>query len=159
MTVWGWGVDLSTTAISIAGLSDTGKARWITAEFASGEAGARRLAYGRHATIEVAHAFGRNPFHRPSAIVVEDPRVGQVNMPLLTMFGVVLEAMYSATRAPVLEMGSSSWKAEVIGNGGAKKPRVMAEAIELGYTGSIQDEADALCIAKAALRRAVAACA
>jgi len=71
--------------------------------------------------------------------------------------GVIMLAAARATGAVVeAQRSPASWKAGALGrgHGRAKKPEILAWArAECGYTGDLQDEADALGIAVDASRR------
>ena len=86
-------------------------------------------------------------------IVVENPMTRHNHFMLVAAAGVVIEALYTQLRCPVLELGIQKWKKEVIGNGNASKDAITAHAARLGNLGPVQDEADALCLAVAALNR------
>jgi Holliday junction resolvasome RuvABC endonuclease subunit len=82
-------------------------------------------------------------------VVVERPGTRFGGATLMGSYGVLVEAARSVLPCPVLTLASGEWKRHALGNGAAKKADVMAGARLLGYTGGIQDVADAVCIAEA----------
>lgn len=151
---WAWGVDVSTKRVAIGAINPQGETHTVKADIDPELVGAVRLAALRRAARTAAWELGRITSSRPSAILVEDANVGVgTNKPLIQAVGVVLEALAYENTCPILEIPIGTWKKDSIGNGAAKKDRVMSHAVELGFRGDTQDEADALCIAEAALRR------
>jgi Holliday junction resolvasome RuvABC endonuclease subunit len=167
---WGWGVDVRTGALAFAALSTDGQLRtWpIDLSEASGLRGAARLTASR--ALILSH-FGRRVAPTPTVIIVENPTIARTDFRLITLTGVVMEALASAYACPILELTSGQWKKEVIGHGHADKDMIMEHAERrLGYTPPAfstartkklrdeadklrQDLADATCIARAALNR------
>lgn len=166
---WAWGVDVRTGFLAFAALSTAGELRTAgldLSEEAKGR-GAARLAATRQALLR-GLPFG---LPAPTAIVVENPTVARTDFRLLTLTGVVMEALASVFACPILELTSGQWKKEVVGCGNADKGQVMRHAVErLGYVPAPvstaatrtqrdiedaprQDKADAACVARAALNR------
>lgn len=150
-----WGVDVSTRRVAAASIDAAGAARWTHTNIPD-DRGAQRLASIARSTRALALEFA-DPWasRAPTLIFVEDANVGpSSNKPLVQAVGVVMASLQAACRCVVMEVPIGSWKKESLGNGAAKKDQVMEFARgELGYTGCVQDEADALCLALAASRR------
>lgn len=96
--------------------------------------------------------------HLPTAVFIERVR-GKYPKDALVMAVGVIEAVtwtmldeISEHPTSIFELSPGEWKSHAVGNGGAKKPAVMAWAREHGYQGKVQDEADALGIACAGSR-------
>jgi Holliday junction resolvasome RuvABC endonuclease subunit len=92
----------------------------------------------------------------PALVVVEQPFAGGRHVPheSLHMLGVVLATLWGSLgmSAEVMMLSPTVWKSRALGKGRgfAKKPEIMQWAREAcGYTGSLEDEADALGIATA----------
>lgn len=153
MTKWAWGVDVRTGLLAVGALSGDREARWWSLD--TGEAGravgAARLSGIRGRWLDVLLDVPADL--RPTAVIVENPTIVRTDFRLLTLCGVVMEAIYTAYGCPVLELTVGEWKKEVVGKGNAGKPEVLERARMLGYRGDSQDEADALCMAQAALAR------
>jgi Holliday junction resolvasome RuvABC endonuclease subunit len=94
----------------------------------------------------------------PVAVYVEQP-VGRTPNPALMMaageIATTLRVALSGVHTHPVEVflvTPPTWKRPVVGNGNAGKDACMARAVELGYRGDVQDEADAVCIAEACLQ-------
>lgn len=153
MTKWAWGVDVRTGLLAVGALSWDEGARWWSLD--TGEAGrargAARLSGIRAKFMDSLAEI--EPNMRPTVVIVENPTVVRTDFRLLTLCGVVMEAIYTSYGCVVLELTSSQWKKETVGRGNAGKPEVLERARQLGYLGNLQDEADALCMAHSALAR------
>lgn len=150
MTDWAWGVDVSTKLVAIGAVASGHAPQWWSMKVpdAATLRGAQRLSSMRSTLMA-----SMIPLPAPSAIVVEDPIIARYDFRLVSAMAVVYEALHARYRCPVLELRSGTWKKDVIGCGTAGKLHVMDYARALGYDGRIQDEADALVIAKAAQMR------
>lgn len=88
----------------------------------------------------------------PDAIVVEQPSGTFDNLPLKYATGVILAAAAKYGYATTLTSGQ--WRKIAFGNGGMKSAAAKAAAVELaktlGYNGSSEDTAEAICLALAA---------
>lgn len=85
----------------------------------------------------------------PSAIMVEQPSGRFVNLSLSYATGVILRAAEIYLPTLVVTTPSPQWKKTIGLKGNAGKPETMAYAQRFGYEGDIEDEADAICIARA----------
>lgn len=150
---WAWGVDVSTTRIAIGAIADDGA--WWTMHRDIEEKGARADGVRLAALWSLTRAMASEqpPHLRPDVVIVENPMTRHNHFYLVASAGVAIHALHSTLYRPVLELGIQKWKKEVVGNGNASKEAITAFAAEVGYLGSVQDEADALCIAHAGLTR------
>ena len=150
---WVWGVDVSTRRVAVGKFSSKKTVRWESRDIPQDARGAQRLARIRRATVDLC----QQPVGlQPRLVLVEDANVGAAaNKPLLQAVAVVFEAVFATLRCEVREVPVGTWKKATIGRGNAQKPEVMAFARGLGYTGDLQDEADALVIASMALGEAM----
>lgn len=143
---WYVGIDPSSRAVGLAALHEGGELRH----------------QALHATGDVADRFVwlRSEIRRwlaPLAdlgvmcVVIEDPATHHAGSTLRASLGVTLEAtrsMLPDTAVHVLK--STEVKRLALGNGAGKKADLMIGARLLGYTGTSQDVADAICCADAA---------
>lgn len=141
-----WGVDASTLRVSIA--VDAGPPIALTKSFTKTRTPTARLAVIWHETREVALQLALS--HPPARVVVEQPSGKFANPPLMYATGVIQAALVDALDVPLSLIAVSKWKAASVGHGGAKKPQILAWAQRRGYTGRLEDEADALGVAVAA---------
>ena len=113
-----------------------------------------RLAAIRRAVRQVDWLVARRIGGRSSAILVEDARVGPgSNKELIQAVGVTLEALAYENTCPILEIPIGTWKREAVGRGNATKEECWGAAVAVGGRPANQDEADAICVAVAALGR------
>jgi hypothetical protein len=146
------GCDISTRKIAVAGIREDGSLVTRALELSPEARGARRLVGAR---LTAYAAFGGHA-GEACACIVENPLNRRPNMQLLGVAFVVIEAAQAAMPGcVVMDAHVGTWKKEALGDGrgGADKAEVMAHAVGLGYTGTDQDVADALCMADAAWGR------
>lgn len=148
-----WGFDPSTKRISLARLEPTHDDEeptaltWSTLSLSQAN-GLHRL--GR-AYADISAWLPRDG--APAAIYVEQPFAGKiehVHPQSYFMVGVLLAALGNAYPLAQIEtVTPAQWKAAALGKGHgfAKKPEIFAWAQQLGYSGAIEDEADAIGIA------------
>ena len=106
----------------------------------------------------------RDDYGMPAAIYLEqpfagsdkpNPKTGKVHRPPVVSYyyvALVLCALGHLFAEPEVQMiGATSWKARALGTGHgfADKDEIMRWAQSIGYTGKLQDEADAIGIATA----------
>lgn len=143
---WYIGVDPSSVRVGLAAIHENGELRHQVL----------------HATGDVADRFVwlRSEIRRwltPYAdmgvmcVVIEDPDMHLAGSVVRASLGVVLEATRSMLPDTVVHvLKSTEVKRHALGNGAGKKADLMAGARLLGYAGSSQDAADAVCCADAA---------
>ena len=147
-----WGCDVGGRGVAVAMVSDDApdvtKTLSVTAP-----PGARRLALLHDHVRALVRGWADD--YPPLTVWVEAP-TGRFHNPALDhATGVVLAAMWGALHnlylhpVPVGPIPVGVWKDLAVGNGAAKKDDVMAWAVQRGYTGGLQDVADALGIAVA----------
>lgn len=139
-----WGVDPSTRRVSIAW---AGREQGVaTQSFNARLQGGERLWHIYSATYRLARQLPA-----PDRILVEQP-FGH-NVPPISQWAMatIMTACWRATGAPAHPIPVPSWKLRAVGRGNANKHDVMTWARQNGYTGTLQDEADAWAIAHAAL--------
>lgn len=144
--VFVWGIDVSTKAVDLCVRRLGADAEWDTATLTGSPDRPRAFAYAlREIDVMVKSWAALRP---PTVVVVEDPYVkfGDQSY-MIGVLALTLGLVHARTRAPVHAVASATWKA-TCGDGGAKKPQVMAWAQDLGYEGDRQDLADATCIAE-----------
>ena len=145
------GVDPATTRIAVA--DETGRCAYV--DVPRGEDGARRMAKIHSATQKIVHEFIGDDC--PEVCFVESP-AGHVHPSLWQAFGVIGAAVWVTLSTvelfpvSVLAIGPTEWKRVLLDNGAASKAQIMEWARAEGYEGRVQDEADALGIARAGLR-------
>lgn len=151
-----WGVDPSTLRVAVGVVKPYTAAGdrlvWDTLSLEQRDRGARRL---RWAHRELVPWFGVwADEHPPQFVLVEQPFGKHVHPESYFMVGVVLAAVAEAVgdRVPVGTCSPPEWKKLALGagRGGADKEQVLVWARAAGYTGGLQDEADAVAIATAA---------
>lgn len=146
------GVDVSTRRIAVGWVSSDGDVGAVSADVDPKLRGAQRLAEVRLAAWSAAAAANLRA-GAPHLVVVEDANVGSAtNKPLIQAVGVVLEAL-SDYPCPILELPIGTWKKLALGNGAAKKGAIWEGALAWGARPDNQDEADAVMIAVAGLRK------
>lgn len=147
-----WGIDPSTVRMSVGILLPDGTARAETLSLPSGTDTHR---FSR--AYEELYPFlsGLARVRPPRAVSVEQPFAKGRNVPPVSqqMVGVLMAAVGAVLPATPIDLISPpSWKARALGKGHgmAKPPEYLAWAQqELGYAGSLEDEAAALGIAVA----------
>jgi hypothetical protein len=163
-----WGVDPSTTRVSVAYVWREGARGVRTVPFARVEGPARLseiYAQTRFIAADlVTTRFGAFP--TPGLVLVEQPSGKMENPNLSYAVGVIQAALYDGLysalgRAAQIETCTSSWwKKRACGRGNLYKPKrgdpepygVLTWARQNGYAGASWDEADAFGIAEAARR-------
>ncbi|CAA9323168.1 MAG: hypothetical protein AVDCRST_MAG68-2088 [uncultured Gemmatimonadetes bacterium] len=86
------------------------------------------------------------------ACVVERPSTRHTNASLMASYGVLLEAARSTLKCPVIVLGPAELDRLIKAPPApSRKERLVLHARLLGWTGTSQDEADALAAADAAL--------
>lgn len=165
-----WGVDPGTLRVSIAWRDAAGENTGATTRsFPRFPDGGERLIHIHRETRQLAYdltaaAYGETPAAgRPGFVWVELP-AGKPNPQLAYAVGVIQAAVYSGIHAAigrsvtVEDVPSSTWKKTATGRGdaGSKRRGGKAEIVqwarENGWTGTVEDEADAWGIALAASR-------
>lgn len=146
MKTWSLGVDVSTKLLAFGAVSSDGDCKW----WALPVGGADTAQRFRSAHRQI---MGAGFPVRPTCAIVEDPKVRTHCFALIGMAGVVMGALSARLDCPVMELQTTKWKKGVVGHGHASKDMVLVHARSLGYRGNSQDEADAVCIAAAGLRR------
>ena len=145
-----WGFDVSTRRISMGVLSADGSVAARTLSIEQGDPH-KRLAYALREVIP----WLRVP-EAPALVGVEQPfgaSMNRVDPQSFYMVGIVLAAVgvVAPAATEVLMLPPQSWKSRSVGHGRAKKHEIMAWAREQhGYTGSLEDEADAIGVTIAA---------
>lgn len=149
-----WGVDPSTLRVAVAAVRPWKEGQapvtWATLSLQQLDRGARRL---RMAHDELASWFAHwVECYPPGFVLVEQPFGRNVHPQSYFMVGVVLAALASVVNCPVDVCSPPEWKKLGLGagRGGAEKFEILDWARDAGYTGSLQDEADAVGIATAA---------
>jgi Holliday junction resolvasome RuvABC endonuclease subunit len=84
-----------------------------------------------------------------TSILVEQPSGRFVNLSLSYAAGVIIRSAEKYLPGRVATVPSPQWKKAIGLKGNAGKPETMAYAQRFGYEGDIEDEADAICIARA----------
>lgn len=144
---WALGVDVSTKLLAFGAVSSEGDCKWWSLPVGGADT-AQRLTSAHRVIMGAAFAVPH-----PTVVVVEDPKVTAHCFALIAMAGVAMAALHARLGAPTMEIQVTKWKKEIVGHGHASKDQVFVHAVSLGYTGNLQDEADAVCIAAAGLRR------
>lgn len=143
------GLDISTTEFAIATLDDHGDHHAFRVPIPQAK-GARRLCAARSGLIS---SLRYRDIHTDVAFI-EIPWTPRPNLALMTLAGTAMEGIQCIYPGAVVIEGSASvWKKQTVGNGQATKDQVMAHACGIGYTGTSQDEADALVMAQCALEQ------
>lgn len=149
MTPLAVGIDVSTKRIAFAALSDEVR-RTHVIDLPQGERGARRL----HVARPLIETVARRRFRDATVFAIEIPWAVRPSFPLMGMAAVTMEAVQSAhPYAVVLDVTTGEWKLESVGFGNASKHHALDHARALGYDGTDQDVADAVCIAQCARER------
>lgn len=89
------------------------------------------------------------------AAAIERPNTGRTtNLVTIAAWGVCVEATRARLGCPVFEeVGSTEWKAEVLGHGAATDAAVQHFALAAGWAGGAHDGAVAACLAACAKGR------
>lgn len=143
------GVDVGLRRLSVAGVDDRGRFA-VHTRTSSHKNYMYNLWDLRKFTDELAWLVINELGYFPSCIVVEQPSGKFRNLKLNYAAGVVIETLCEHWGPYLVELPPATWKKHAIGKGNANKADHMEKAQELGYTGDIEDEADAVCIALAA---------
>lgn len=162
-----WGLDPSTLRLSagvIVPEPSTGAyVHWQTCSYSQAGGMERRLASALGSLLPFLTDL-RNECGTPMAVYLEQPfaggdkpdkKTGKVLRPHPHSYyfvGVVLCALgHLFADVPVTMIDPATWKAQAMGKGRghAKKEEILAWAQGVGYTGLLQDEADAIAIATA----------
>lgn len=147
MTPWRWGIDPSTIRVSVGA--------WSGDEWMARSVGVQSTRQSRYALIfrrVLALAQELAWECPPDEIWIEQPSGAFTNPTSGYVVGAIAAALGVARPlTPVFMVPPSTWKLHAIGKGNAGKPDIMAWARSIGYEGEVQDEADALGVAKAAL--------
>ncbi len=141
-----WGVDGSSKRVSIA--MDGLPPMWRTKSFSRPPVGAlepHHLAIIYAETLELARGLAAD-VGLPELIVIEQPTGAHPSLPLVYAVGCSIAAL-GALGVRMEFIPVSSWKSRSVGHGFAKKPQILEWARRRGYTGRLEDEADALGIA------------
>jgi Holliday junction resolvasome RuvABC endonuclease subunit len=151
-----WGIDPSTKRISVGLVLPDHRMRVHTLSMPTGHF-ARRLAQGHQELVRWLPQLALH-YGEPALVLVEEPMgktMSQVHPSSQRAVGVLLAALaWSLPRSDINLCVPGTWKARSVGHGRASKDDVMGWAIAAcGYSGSLQDEADALGIAWAAALR------
>lgn len=149
-----WGVDPSTRRVSIAWAGD--QQGVATRSFDPDLTDGARLWHVYASTHELCRTLPR-----PTLVLVEQPFGAHVAPVSYLVMGAIMLACYRVTGADVQPVPPPRWKQLALGHGnpridGDYKLPIMRWAQAHGYTGGLQDEADAWAIAHAALKSASA---
>lgn len=145
------GVDVSTNKIALVALDTEGDLKAYNVPVMPGQHGAVRLRQVRAAVR--AALQGRFPTVHAAMVEIPWAKRGS-SFALLSIAGVCLEAVQSVHHgAVVFDVPTQTWKLESVGHGNATKAQVAEHARGLGLLGDDQDQADACCLAQAALER------
>lgn len=144
---WVWGVDTSSKAMDVGfHNTETLETTALTCHIAGPKdtfKGARSL---QNVIERVSEWLAYLPtVYKPSIIVVESPYVSHGAQQQLMVYGAMLGAIACMEECVIHEVASSTWKASC-GHGGADKRMVMEWARSMGYKGTRQDHADAICM-------------
>lgn len=164
-----WGLDPSTHRLAAAVVDAHAPGEvvvgWHTYSYSQAGAMQNRLAAALKVLLRELTEL-RNQYGTPIAVYLEEPFGGMERFNPVTkkkelvkphpnafyFVGVVLTALgHLFADVPVYLIGPPSWKKQALGEGHgfAKKPEIMEWARGVGYTGSLEDEADAIGIATA----------
>lgn len=155
-----WGVDPSSKYIAVAVLQPAEPGdlnlKWGTIALSQSPHRAGRFSDALAQQLEFFdHIRSIAGGYDPDVIYIEEPFVPRDRREVpthLLAYGVTLAALGRIVGQPrIVEIGPASWKAKSMGqgHGHAEKPEIMRWAQSIGYTGLIQDEADAIAIATA----------
>lgn len=151
-----WGIDPSSKRVALAVLEPGSPPAlsWGVVSLGQPDHRAWKFNVGHGEQLEFFGEWADRAY--PDVVYLEEPFLPRDRREApthLLMYGVTLAALGFAlgSTVPVREIGASSWKARAMGQGygHAKKPEIMRWAHAAGYTGSIEDEADAVGIATA----------
>lgn len=143
---WFLGVDPSSQRVGLAAIHENG-------DLAVASLHARGDVADRFVELRASIRRWIVPFadHGVWCVVIEDPATHQAGSTLRASLGVCLEAVRSALpNTAVHVLKSTEVKRIALGDGAGKKADLMVGARLLGYQGSSQDIADAVCCADAA---------
>lgn len=161
-----WGLDPSTVRLSVGIVDAHGPEDllllWHTVSYSTAGGMDRRLAAALGELLRELTEL-RNRYGKPMAVFLEEPfggsdnpgKGGKIIKPHPHSFyfvAVVLCALgHLFSDVPVTMIAPTTWKAKAMGqgHGHAKKPEIMEWAHAVGYTGALEDEADAIGIATA----------
>lgn len=163
-----WGLDPSTLRLSACVLQardgfPLGQFAWHTQSYSRAGAEQTQLARGLGELLRF-FAKLRDDYGRPHGIYLEqpfagsdkpNPKTGKVHRPPVVSYyyvALVLCALGHLFAEPEVQMiGPSTWKSKAMGTGQgfADKHEIFRWAQSVGYTGALQDEADAIGIATA----------
>lgn len=146
-----FGLDVSTHRVSL-GVVRGDELAWRTCSLDRADSGVRRLA-GAHRDLW-PFLSGAVREYRPVQVGVEQPmgaKMAMVHPQSMYMVGIVLAVLGGVLEpsVPVVMLPPPRWKRFAVGHGAADKERVRLWARRSGYTGLLQDEADALGVAVA----------
>lgn len=162
-----WGLDPSTLRLAVGVVNAHGPGElqlgFHTTSYSTAGGMDRKLAAALRSLLHDLTDV-RNLYGRPMAVYLEQPfaggdkpdkKTGKILRPHPHSYyfvAVVLCALgHLFTDVPVEMIDPGTWKAKAMGagKGHAQKPEIMAWAQSIGYTGTLQDEADAIGIATA----------
>jgi hypothetical protein len=138
-----WGVDCSSKRVAVA--VDGAPPRTWVKSFTYYEETGLRLGAIYAETVGLAREVARET-GLPDLVVVEQP-TGKTPAPVLMYATGVEIAALATLGVSVRLIAVMTWKQRAVGHGHAKKPQIMEWARRRGYTGRLEDEADALGIA------------
>lgn len=141
------GLDIKTDQLAFGTIDDHGDTHTFSLPVDATAKGARRLCHLRATTI----AGLRFRDVHADVVVIEVAWPGFV---LLSYTSVCMEAIqHIYPGAIVMEVSAGTWKKEALGHGKASKQDALDHAAGLGYTGTDDNEAEALCMAQVAMER------
>ena len=144
-----WGIDPSTKRISVGLVLPEHQVRVHTLSLPTGNL-AYRLAGMHSALMDWLPRLTRH-YGMPAAVLVEEPMgasMSRVHPNSQRAVGVLLAALGGTLACPIDLCVPGTWKANSVGHGRASKEDVARWAVTTcGYTGTLQDEMDALGIA------------
>lgn len=145
-----WGIDPGFRRIAIASLVP-GRFKVRSREVPDGLPRVETLVRLSEVTLELARELAE--YGQPRSIIVEQPSGKFIKPDLYYAASAIMVVLYDFGFVDTLP--PASWKKTALDNGTAKKHDIMAWAKSIGYTGSSQDEADALGIARAGEKRTI----
>jgi hypothetical protein len=158
-----WGIDASSKRIALAMLVPGPRLRWATLSLPQPRS--QLLRFGGAYEEQLAFFAMHRDMHGASVVYIEEPFMPRDRREVpthLLAYGVTLAALGQVLgNRPLVEVGPSRWKAKAMGagHGHAEKPDILRWAQSVGYTGQLEDEADAIgvCVAGAVLEGLAAA--
>lgn len=141
------GLDISTQQLALATFDDHADHHTFSVMLDPKARGARRLC---HARASIISALRFRDIHADVCVI----EVAWPGFALLSMTAVCMEAIqHTYPGAIVMEVSAGTWKKEALGHGKASKQDALDHAAGLGYPGTDDNEAEALCMAQVGMER------